>query len=1440
LQAFLRKKLPEHLVPASFTLLDALPLSPSGKLDRAALPAPDLAAPANQFVAPATPTEERLARIWSAVLRAERVGVLDNFFALGGHSLLAGQLVSRVRDEFQIELPLRAVFENQTVRALAAILDRSSAPDCAPPVARAERTGPLPLSFAQERLWFLDQFEPGTALHNVAMTLRLDGALDAAVLRRCLDEIVRRHESVRTHFVECDGQPVQIIGEPMPIELPCHDVSADEAAHRCEEEARRPFDLAGGPLLRAVLFRGCGAPAATSHLLFINVHHIAMDEWSAGVLMEELATLYAAFAAAQPSPLAEPAVQYADFAIWQRDWLRGPRLEAQLAYWRERLAGAPPLLELPADRARPAVMSHRGALVTAHFPEPLAGSLRSLARAEGVSLFMLALAAFQVLVSRLTGREDIIIGSPSASRHRTEIEGLIGFFVNLLVLRCDLAGNPTFRELLARVREATLGAVAHQDLPFEKLVEELKPARNLGYTPLCQIIFAVQNLPAVENDGPLRVSLDWVPTGTAKFDLSLTLIETRDGLRAMAEFSTDLFDHTTIAALLDRFRILLEGIVANPAERIGALPLMSDAERTRILIDWNRTEPAIARECSIHELFETQARRTPDTIALVFEEKRLTYGELDAWSDRVAAYLRGRGVGPEICVGLCIERSLEMIVGLLGILKAGGAYVPVDPSFPEARRNLLLDGCSAALVLTAQEVAAVAATPSPREPRAATASQPHHLAYVLHTSGSTGGPKPVAIEHRQLVNYTLAIIDRASMTAGWSFATGSSLSADLGNTVIFPALCIGGTLHIIAEHRVADPIGFAAYFTRHAIDCLKIVPSHLAALLSGPHPESVMPRRCLILGGEAPRIEWVARLHALAPECAIFNHYGPTETTVGVLAWRVPPSLPATASGTLPLGRPLAGTRIYVLDVRGEPVPPGVAGDLHIGGLTVGRGYLGRAELTAERFIANPFVARDRLYRTGDRVRFLADGNVEFLGRMDDQIKVRGFRIEPAEIEAALATHPRVQRAAVVARESVRGELVLVAFVVAREALDAAALRDHLSTRLPDALIPTSFVFLEELPLTAAGKLDRLSLPQVIEAPERESSAAPRTELECQLADVWQRILGIAQVGVRDNFFDLGGHSLLAARVIGELHHTLGITVPMATLFLHPTIESLARALPTAPKPGARSFIQLESGAAPMKLIFIISEFGMELMSLAPLLRGVVPTFASIVPVEQSLIDAMLAGRRDGLPSLEQLAARHVEQILEHTGDGPCVLAGYCFEGVVAIEIARGLQAHGRRVEQVLLFDSSVTSRSLGWRFALRSSKIWARRNLELTLRFGPRYFWEKLRAKWWRAPQNGALPGAAAGRTDEDHAARFVHVNIVRNIYRHALRQYRPQMIANSAALFLSNDGAGCSNDPTLGARDVFSGGVEIVPVAGNHTTMLQEPHLEALAGKIRRTLGV
>ncbi|MDZ4343688.1 MAG: amino acid adenylation domain-containing protein [Candidatus Binatia bacterium] len=826
------------------------------------------------------------------------------------------------------------------------------------------------------------------------------------------------------------------------------------------EEARRPFDLSRGPLVRATVIR----LGEDDHVLVLTMHHIVSDGWSMGVLYRELSVLYQAFSNSQPSPLPDLPIQYGDYAVWQREWLMGEELERQISYWKKQLEGVSPL-QLPTDRPRPPVQTHRGAWQSLILPKELTEQLKSLSRKEGVTLYMTLLAAFQSLLNRYTGQTDIVVGTPIAGRTRLEVEKLIGFFVNTLVLRADCSNDPTFRELLDRVKQKAVDAYAHQEVPFEKLVEELQPERNIGGSPLFQVTFQLQNTPRSSIDLPgLTLSPVEAASGTAKFDLSLSMREEPDGLKATLEYNTDLFDDATITRMLGHLQVLLEGIAADPDQRISEVLLLTEAEKHQLLVEWNDTETDYPKDKCIHQLFETQVEKTPDAIALVFEDQQLTYRDLNNRANQLAHYLQKQGVGPEVLVGICVERSLEMIVGLLGILKSGGAYVPLDPAYPQERLAFMLEDTQAKVLLTQKRLTGGLTEDrhSKREncdprmsslaaqakvicldgdwdevskerqdnPRGNAAAD--SLAYVIYTSGSTGKPKGVAVEHRQLINYLVSIIERLDLTTQRSFATVSTLAADLSNTVIFSSLCSGAALHVMSRDRIADADAMADYFSRHAIDCLKIVPSHLAALQSVPRPERVLPRQLLILGGEASDIEWVKRLATLAPGCRIVNHYGPTETTVGVMTYAVNIDSLPNGLPQLPLGRPIANTQIYILDQNFTPVPIGVAGELYVGGLGLARGYLNRPELTAEKFIHNPFSAEPgtRLYKTGDRARYLADGNIEFLGRIDNQIKLRGYRIEPGEIEAALKQHAEVREAVVLDRSGTDGGKQLAAYLV--------------------------------------------------------------------------------------------------------------------------------------------------------------------------------------------------------------------------------------------------------------------------------------------------------------------------------------------------------------------------------------------------------------------------
>ncbi|HKG13542.1 MAG TPA: amino acid adenylation domain-containing protein, partial [Pyrinomonadaceae bacterium] len=1189
----LQRELPDYMVPSAFVLMDKLPQTSSGKVNRLALPAPETSrdALAESFVAPRTPIEELLARVWGEVLKVEGVGVNDDFFALGGHSLLATQLVSRVRESFAVELPLRALFERPTVAGLARRVEAAMrAGQGAPiqPLRPVARDGDLPLSFAQQRLWFIHKLEPSSSAYNLPVAVRLSGRLNVAALGRALGEIVRRHESLRTSFGMSDGQPVQIIAPPAELDLPVLDFShlpedgrMTEARERASEDARRPFDLERGPLYRLGLLR----LGEEDHVLLFTMHHIVSDGWSMGVLVREVVELYSAFAEGGPSPLPPLPIQYADFAHWQRTHLAGEVLETHWQYWKRQLGGALPVLELPTDRPRPPVQSFRGASLTLDLPATLVENLNSLARREGVTLFMLLLAAFKATLHRYTGQEDIVVGSPIANRNRLETEGLIGFFVNTLALRTDLSGAPSFLELLKRVRTASLEAYAHQDMPFEQLVEQLQPDRSTNRHPLFQVMFQLGNAPMGEASLP-GLTLQAVETErvTTQFDLSVDIAEDADGLLAVAEYSTDLFDAPTVARLLGHFRNVLERVAERPDESIARVPLLSGAERGQLLIGWNETGKEYTADKCLHELFEAQAARAPEATAVVGRGERLTYAALDARANRLARHLRSLGVGPEARVGVLLERSPEMVVALLAVLKAGGAYVPLDPSYPRQRLAFILDDARASALITRarlreliperektrvvclDEEASAVARQGASNPGPAAGTE--NLAYVIYTSGSTGRPKGVGVSHGSLVNHQAAARDAYGLRACDRVLQFASLSFDVAAEEIFPTLLCGATLVLRDDESPGVGEGLLRQLEENRVTVLNLPASvwhEWAGELSRDGASLPDCLRLLIVGSERVMRESLASWGEMAGgRTRLMNAYGTTETTITATLYQpLKRAEVAHACAALPIGRPLANTRTYVLDALMQPVPVGIVGELYVGGRGVARGYLNRPGLTAEKFVPDPFGVEPgvRLYRTGDLVRYLSDGNIEFVGRVDEQVKVRGFRIELGEVEAALNEQRGVREAVVLARPDAYGRSRLVAYVSAgrNHEVTERELRERLRERLPEFMVPQVFVVLDELPLAPNGKVDRRALPEPEDVSDHaEEPVAPRSEVERTIAAVWREVLGREKVGVNENFFDLGGHSLLLVQVHNRLRKAFDAEITMLDLFKYPTVGALA------------------------------------------------------------------------------------------------------------------------------------------------------------------------------------------------------------------------------------------------------------------------------------------
>ena len=1088
-----------------------------------------------------------------------------------------------------------------------------------PPIVPLPRDRNYPLSFSQERLWFLDQLDPNSPAYNIHSATRFQGPLNIQAIEQALTELTRRHESLRTTFSVVDGRPIQVIAEPAPFRVELIDLSELEPSEREREaeriataEAECPFDLSKGPLLRIHLIR----LGENDHLWVENIHHIISDDWSMKIFTQELAELYRAFSQGQPSPYSDLPLQYVDFAQWQRDWLQGEVLDAQIAYWKKQLDGTLPVLQLPTDRPRPANQNYRGTHETFLVPTPLYNALKTVGEKEGVTLFMLVLAAFNTLLYRYSGQDDIIVGSPIAGRNQVETEKIIGFFLNTLVLRTDLSGNPTFCQLLSRVREVCLGAYAHQEIPFEPLLEQLRVKRDLSRTPLFQTMLVLLNTPvSAPRSTADTMGLVFTPmkidNGTTKFDLSLTMTETEHGIESVLDYNVDLFDGTTIRRLIGHFLTLLEGVAHDPNQHIADLPLLKEAEQTQLLHEWNETFAEYSADGCLHHLIEAQVERTPDATAVRIEDERLTYRELNDRANQLAHHLRTLGTGPETHVGVCMERSIELIVGVLGILKAGGTYVPLDPVYSRERINFVLEDAEISILLTHQRVieslsayGAVTicldtewdAIAQQNTSNPVSETRPDNAALVLYTSGSTGKAKGAILTHSNLVNYTEAANIAYSIGPEDNILQFGSISFDLSAEEIFPCLSRGATLVLRTDWMLDSAATCFRKCNDWGITILDLPTLYWHELTVRLATEglSLPPSvRVLIIGGERALPEQVAMWHRhVGPHVQLFNTYGPTEATIA--ATRCVLTAPAGEQMELsevPIGRAISNVQIYILDERLKPVPVGVPGELYIAGAGLVRGYLNRPELTAEKFIPHPFSSTPgaRLYKTGDVARYLPDGNLEYVGRKDRQIKIRGFRIELAEIELALAQHAAIQEAYLTVYEEEPGQKHLVAYVVCDQSettLTGSVLRKFLKERLPDYMIPASFTFLDQLPLNSSGKVDQKALP----APDRsrpemeEGYVAPRTPAEELLAGIWAELLRVERVGVYDDFFELGGHSLMATQIISRVREAFQVEISLRTFFQGANIYELAQAIETSERVDdadvdeiAKTLAQLES-----------------------------------------------------------------------------------------------------------------------------------------------------------------------------------------------------------------------------------------------------------------------
>ena len=1175
LQQSLAERLPRHMLPSAVVVLPALPLTPNGKIDRRALPAPEWRG--NSNAPPRTPDEDVLCHIFGEVLSLDRVGIHDSFFDLGGHSLMAMQLLSRIHATFGIDLPARVLFDSPTVAQLATQLDGFEKDNL--PIGAQPRPERLPVSFSQERLWFIDQLEGSSAQYHIPEALRLRGDLDVNALRFALDEIIERHESLRTCFAQIDGEPMQVIRPHLTVEVPLIDLSAVDSHQQQEElkialhnEWEEPFDLTRGPLLRAKLIK----LSAQEHIFLRTFHHIVADGWSEEIFNREFAELYAGFLEGRQPALPPLPLQYADYVLWQRSAAAEPRRSAALDYWAKQLLEAPDQLDLPRDRPRPARQSFSGELLQLTFPEDQLSALQDLARSNGCTLYMALVAAFSVLLQRYSGQDDILIGTPVANRQDPRLEKVIGYFSSAIVMRMRLDPEQSFSDLLKQTRTTALDSYRHQDVPFEQLAREVSPQRGLNYPPVFQVMFALQNAPASLHALPgLQVEPVVDDQPRIRLDLELYAWQRENKLELYWIYNRDLFDRWRVEQMAGDFGRLLDSVIVAPDVALHRLQIISSADRQRMLSEWNQTGVDYPRESCVHHLFEQQAARTPLAIAAELAEQRVTYGELDRRANQLAHHLLKLGVGPDVRVGICMERSLELLAALLGVLKAGGAYVPLDPAYPQERLDYMLEDSGASLVLTQSTLVSNLASGHAKvlaldadwnriaqEPqhRPQVEVNPENLAYIIYTSGSTGRPKGVAVEHRQVCNQLFWAGEALSLGAADCVLQKASFSFDASVLEIFLPLAYGSRIAIAAPGGERDADYLLQLAIEKSVSYVDLAPSLLDALLDHPQIQQWKSLRIISSGAEALKPE-LANVFYEKLSAELWNTYGPTETTVQSTYAKIVPQ-----ARIVPIGKPVANTSLYVLDSHLEPAPLGVAGELYIGGAGVTRGYWNRSGLTAEKFIADPFATRPgaRFYRTGDLVRWMADGNLEFLGRADHQVKIRGFRIELGEIESALRAHDGIADAIVMVQE--RGSVKqLAAYVIAQQSGSGAdtelaeVLQGYLRRSLPAYMVPSAISVLTSWPLTPSGKVDRRALPSLDQ--KSQEQLPPRTPEEEVLCAVFADVLGVERVGIHDNFFELGGHSLLAAKLVSRVRVALGKEVSIRMLFESPTVAELVEKL---------------------------------------------------------------------------------------------------------------------------------------------------------------------------------------------------------------------------------------------------------------------------------------
>jgi amino acid adenylation domain-containing protein len=1436
LRTYLRTILPDYMIPLAFAFLDVIPLTPNGKVDRNALPISGvvLSDPMIRYVAPRNELEQVMAEIWADVLGLQKVGVFDHFFELGGHSLLATRLISRIQAALHLDLSIRSLFEAPTV---AGLVQRLSDAQAARPALRPfERPAEIPLSYPQRRLWFLDRFEGPGPTYNIPLALRLVGPLNYLALEASLGDLVERHESLRTVFPETLGVPRQVILEAPNARpgLAVQPVTEKTLAESLAAAAQEGFDLSAEIPLRIRLF----ALSQNEHVLLLVVHHIACDGWSIAPLARDLGSAYTARCRDAVPGLPALPVQYADYALWQQQNLGGETdpdspIAHQIAFWTKTLQGLPEQLQLPTDRPRPMAATHDGDVVPLRFDRELHQSLLRLARKNQVTLFMVLQAGLAVLLTRTGAGTDIPIGSPIAGRTDDALDGLIGSFVNTLVLRTDTSGNPSFEDLLTRVRDADLSAYAHQELPFERLVEILNPTRSLSHQPLFQVMLAFQNTPNAFLELPdIVTTLEPVGTKTARFDLCFFLGEGHaldgapDGIQGVIEYRTDLFERRSIETIAARLVRLLQAASADPQQPISRLEFLGFEERHQILVDWNNTASEIPT-ATLPALFEAQVKRRPDATALVFEGSTLNYSQLNTQANRLAHYLVGKGIGLEDPVAIALPRSAEMLVGLLAILKAGGTYVPLDPAFPAERLRYMMEDSGAKVLVTLRPLSETVLSElnlvrvhldeeqdqieqqsdEPLPPLA----KPSNRAYVIYTSGSTGRPKGVEIEHRALTNFLCSMAREPGLKETDVLLAVTTLGFDIAGLELFLPLITGARIELASWGTALDGSALGRLLATSGATVMQATPATWRILFESGWSGD---RRLKVLcGGEAMDRDLAARLVSTCG--SVWNMYGPTETTI----WS---SLARIKSDEVTIGRPIANTRMYILDAHRELVPSGVVGELWIGGVGVARGYLNRAELTRERFTEDSFRPGERMYRTGDLARHLPDGRLECLGRMDNQVKIRGYRIELGEIEAVLATHKDVRDCVVSARKDRPDDVRLVAYVVpnARRP-EIEDLRTYLRKLLPDYMVPSAFAFLDTIPLTPNGKVDREALPiPGADLPDHLAVGyvAPRNHVEQVMAEIWAEVLGVKKVGVFDHFFELGGHSISATRLIARLNSNFQVDLPLKSIFIEPTIAGMSehliydefaqrhyyvgeisrwnRLVPAQPK-GSRVPFFMVAG-------FLHGDDTLKFLS------RLIPHLGLDQPL-YGFQPRWLDGHSERYSNVEEAAAEFLTELRAVQPKGPYLLGGECAAGIVAIAMAQELLRQGEEVRLLVLFDIHRPTAFRAW--ALDFINAWRRGRYMLSVISQLIRADRSSKLQLIRDVVHRKLHPVQAMKESTSHRVHRLALDYWRTVYRHRVKKYpgRITLIVNEKEY---------QSDKTMGWNGVASGGLEIHSTPGDHLT--------------------